>query len=134
MENKNGFAITPDFAREFAREWVEAWNSHDLERILAHYADDFEMRSPLIRERKINDNGVLHGKDAVRAYWAKALETAVPPIKFELRDVYVGASSLAIAYRNVGRALVTEVVIFNDEGKVISGNALYGTKDSASAG
>ena len=35
------------WAEEFARDWVESWNSHDLERMLAHYADDFEMTSPL---------------------------------------------------------------------------------------
>ncbi len=39
------------WALEFAREWIESWNSHDLERILAHYTEDFEMSSPLIVER-----------------------------------------------------------------------------------
>jgi ketosteroid isomerase-like protein len=43
--------IELEWARELATEWVAAWNSHDLERILAHYTDDFEMRSPLIVER-----------------------------------------------------------------------------------
>ena len=33
----------PEFAKQFAREWVEAWNDHDLDRVLAHYAEDFEM-------------------------------------------------------------------------------------------
>jgi len=36
------------FAEHFAREWVAAWNSHDLERVLEHYEDDFEMSSPII--------------------------------------------------------------------------------------
>ena len=27
------------------REWISAWNSHDLERILALYAEDAEMTS-----------------------------------------------------------------------------------------
>ena len=131
MDDTPRFELTTDWAHAFAREWIESWNSHDLDRILSHYADDFEMRSPLIRERMIDASGVLRGKDRVRVYWAKGLQ-AVPPLKFELRDVYVGASSLAIAYRSVGRALVTEVVIFNNVGKVVSGNALYGAKDSAS--
>jgi ketosteroid isomerase-like protein len=37
-----------DFAECFANDWIAAWNSHDLDRILAHYEDDFEMTSPLI--------------------------------------------------------------------------------------
>ena len=43
--------IDRKWAREFAVEWIAAWNAHDLDRILSHYADDFEMRSPLIAER-----------------------------------------------------------------------------------
>jgi hypothetical protein len=127
----NAFKISAEWARDFAREWIESWNSHDLDRILSHYADDFEMRSPLIQERKIDERGVLRGKNQVRAYWGKALG-AVPPIRFELRDVYVGASSLAISYRSVGRGLVTEVVVFDGAGKVVSGNALYRAEESAS--
>ena len=37
--------IDSTWAHEFAREWIAAWNSHDLELILSHYADDFEMAS-----------------------------------------------------------------------------------------
>jgi ketosteroid isomerase-like protein len=125
------FVLTLEWAQAFAREWIESWNSHDLDRVLSHYADDFEMRSPLIQERRIDPSGVLRGKKQVRAYWAKALQTA-PPVKFELRSVYVGASSLAIAYRSVGRALVTEVVVFNSAGQVVSANALYGARESQS--
>ena len=33
------------FAERFANVWIAAWNSHDLERILAHYEDEFEMSS-----------------------------------------------------------------------------------------
>ena len=35
--------IEQAFAEQFATEWIEAWNSHDLQRNLAHYTDDFEM-------------------------------------------------------------------------------------------
>jgi ketosteroid isomerase-like protein len=129
LDDRTPFAITAEWADAFAREWIASWNSHDLERILSHYTDDFEMRSPLIQQRSFNPAGVLRGKDQVRAYWANGLQ-AVPPIKFELHSVYVGASSLAIAYRSVGRALVTEVVIFDSAGKAVSGNALYGANDS----
>jgi ketosteroid isomerase-like protein len=34
--------LTQTTAEAFASEWIEAWNSHDLDRILAHYSDDFE--------------------------------------------------------------------------------------------
>src|SRR5260370_30626294 len=63
--------IDRDWAEAFAREWVDAWNAHDMERILSHYTDDFEMTSPLIFERKLSPNGLLKGKDAIRSYWGK---------------------------------------------------------------
>jgi len=39
-----------EFANKFAREWVEAWNCHDLDKIMTHYAEDFEMR-PIGKKR-----------------------------------------------------------------------------------
>ena len=40
--------MSMQFALHFAEDWIASWNSHDLDRILAHYAQDFEMSSPLI--------------------------------------------------------------------------------------
>ncbi len=52
--------------RGFRQGMVAAWNAHDLDRIFSHYADDFEMRSPLIVERMGISSGTLKGKDAIR--------------------------------------------------------------------
>lgn len=35
-------------AQEFAREWVEAWNSHNIDRIFEYYSEDFEMTNSII--------------------------------------------------------------------------------------
>ncbi|MEJ0007063.1 MAG: nuclear transport factor 2 family protein [Steroidobacteraceae bacterium] len=78
--------ISRTWAEQFALEWIEAWNSHDLERILSHYRDDFEMSSPLIVERMGVASGTLKGKDAIRPYWRIGL-ASTPPLKFELVDV-----------------------------------------------
>jgi hypothetical protein len=65
--------IDQSWANEFAKEWIASWNSHDLERILSHYVDDFEMSSPLIIARKKDPSGVLRRKSAIRDYWAIGL-------------------------------------------------------------
>jgi hypothetical protein len=117
--------IDRTWANEFAKEWIDAWNSHDLDRILSHYVDDFEMSSPLIIERKIDSSGVLRGKSAIREYWAIGLE-AVPAIKFELIDVHVGVNTIGILYRSIGRRRVIEMLTFNEEKEVIRGAGLYG--------
>jgi ketosteroid isomerase-like protein len=117
--------IDRTWARQFAIEWIDAWNAHDLERILSHYADDFEMRSPLIVERMGIAEGVLRGKDAVRPYWQQGLD-ARPPLRFELHDVLVGVDTLAIYYYNTTRnRMVAEVLTVDAHGKVVSGAGLY---------
>jgi len=117
--------IDLQWARELATEWVAAWNSHDLDRILSHYTDDFEMRSPLIAERGFSATGALRGKPAIRPYWSAGL-AATPPIRFELLDVYAGADTVVIHYRSVGRRLVTEVLELDADRRIIRGSACYG--------
>ena len=61
-------------AQQFAQEWVSAWNAHDLDKILSHYEEEFEMSSPAITKLTGESSGVLRGKDAVGEYWSGALE------------------------------------------------------------
>jgi hypothetical protein len=117
--------IDPVWARQFAEEWIEAWNSHDLGRILSHYSDDFEMTSPLIVERMHEPSGTLRGKDSVGAYWQIGL-AATPPLKFELIDVFAGVNSITLYYRRASGRLAAEVLIVNEQGKVVKGMAHYG--------
>src|SRR5215472_15993388 len=107
------------WAEEFALEWIDAWNAHDLDRILSHYKDDFEMTSPLIVERKLSPNGRLKGKEAIRSYWGKGLATT-PNLKFDLLNVMVGVNSLAILYRNVNaKRTVIERLEFDDQRQAV---------------
>lgn len=111
------------FAERFAGEWIAAWNSHDLDRILAHYQDDFEMSSPFIALIAGEPSGRLKGKPAVRAYWAKALKL-VPNLHFELVQAFAGAGSIAIHYQG-HRGPVVEVLHFGPGGKVRAAFAHY---------
>ncbi len=108
------------WARAFAQEWIAAWNAHDLERILSHYADDFEMSSPLIVERLGDPRGVVKGKTQVGEYWRPSLFLD-PPLHFELLDVLVGMGQLTIYYRNVGRRVVAETLTFDTSLQAIRG-------------
>ena len=56
------------------RQWIAAWNSHDLERVLALYAEDSEMTSDKIPALGFDPSGTLRGKPKLRAYWGKALD------------------------------------------------------------
>jgi len=116
--------MTQQHAQEFAEDWIDAWNAHDLARVLAHYSDDFEMSSPLIRQIVNEPSGRLVGKEKVRNYWQIALSKN-PGLRFELIDVHVGASSLAIRYSNQAGRQATEVFFFGSDGLVNQAAAHY---------
>ena len=118
-------AIDRQFAERFAHEWIEAWNAHDLARILAHYADDFEFSSPRIVELMGVAAGRLKGKDAIRPYWAKAL-ARTPNLKFELHAVLTGIDSLVLYYENATGRIAAEVFEFEADGLVRRSSAHYG--------
>lgn len=112
-----------EFAERFASDWIAAWNSHDLDRILAHYEDDFEMTSPLIVALVGEPCGKLRGKGAVGAYWAKALHK-IPDLHFELLTTLAGVDSVTLYYKG-HRGLSAEVLHFGSTGKVRAAFAHY---------
>jgi ketosteroid isomerase-like protein len=112
------------FAKSFANEWVDAWNSHDVDRVLSHYIDDFEMSSPIIAQLLGEPTGALRGKEAIGAYWHKALQV-VPDLKFELITVLIGVHSLVIYYKGARGRLSAEVFDFNSTGQIVKAVAHY---------
>ena len=111
-------------AQDFATQWINAWNSHDLDSILSHYADDIEFTSPFVIRLSGDQSGTLHGKDALRAYFQTGLD-AYPDLKFELLDVFSGVGSLTLHYRSVNNLTAAEVMIFDENGKVAKVLAHY---------
>lgn len=104
-------------ARAIADDWITAWNRHDLEAILAHYADPPEHCSPLVAERLGRSDGTIRDPGELRAYFAAGL-AASPPLAFELIDVVPGVASLAVVYRNHRGRVVVEVMEIDARGKI----------------
>jgi ketosteroid isomerase-like protein len=117
--------MTHDEALAWGRRWVDDWNRHDVEAVIAHFADDVEFRSPVITQVTGDPSGVVQGKDALRAYWTTALESH-RDLHFELDDVHVGVDCISIQYRNQTGRHVTEMAQFDADGKVVRGFGLYG--------
>ena len=112
------------FAERFAAEWIEAWNAHDLDAILAHYADDVVFHSPriaLVMREKIE---AVTGKPALANYWGKALASA-KDLHFTFDRLYIGSDSLTIAYRNHRGQNAAETFVFDHAGLVKESIANY---------
>ena len=104
-------------AHAIATATIEAWNSHDLERILEHYADEVVLVSPVAAERLGDPSGTVRGKAALRAYFAKALE-AYPNLRFDLEDVMWGLSSVVLYYANQRGTKTGEFMEIDPAGKI----------------
>ena len=121
--------ITKEFAARFAAEWIAAWNSHDLDRILSHYADDFVMSTPFIVRLMGEPSGTLRGKAAVGAYWQRAL-AAMPDLHFELIEALYSVESVCIYYRRPRPGQrAAEWFWFGADGKVKQAMAHYNHLD-----
>jgi len=114
--------VTQGEAQAFVDEWVAAWNAHDLERILGHFAEDVTFTSPLAAQRIPPSGGVIRGKAALREYWGEGLRL-IPDLRFDVEGVYLGVDALVINYRNQKGTLVNEVLVF--EGALVAHG--YGT-------
>jgi len=109
---------------EFARRYYAAWNAHDLDAILALYAEDVEFSSPYIAALGFAPDGVIYGKDLLRVYFEKALERA-PHLQFAPEGLCVGARGHTLLYRNHRGERAAEVHEMDAAGLVRRADATY---------
>jgi predicted ester cyclase len=110
--------------REFAREWIAAWNTHDLDAILSHYAEDVVLTSPVATRILNTPSGTVQGKSALREYFKLGLQ-AYPDLHFDFLDVMHGLSSLVICYMNQNGTKTAEFMELREDGKVVRVVANY---------
>lgn len=104
-------------SKEFANEWIDSWNSHDIERILKHYSEDIKITTPMIKDAGGINKGSLQGKNEIREYWTIALKK-IPDLNFKLIDVVSGVESVALYYDSVMGKKAIEVMFLNKQGKI----------------
>ena len=104
-------------AAKFAEEWIASWNAHDAGRILEHYAEDVEYRSPFIAKLGGSSEGLLQGKVALRSYIERGLVT-FPELHFKLFGAYAGVNSVVLHYQSVRDLVAAETFVFNAQGKI----------------
>ena len=106
------------------REWIAAWNSRDLERVLAFYAEDVEMTSPHIPALGFGAAGSLRGKGNLRAYWTKGMTMPIASnLHFTLIDTFASPDSIVVFYGNERGGRICEYLRLDDAGKIRQGSA-----------
>ena len=108
----------------FVEAWLNAWNSHDVDRITAHYHDDIEYHSPFVA-RLADGRDHLQGKAAVRDYVESALQR-FPDLQLgPIISVAPGAGSVAAVYQSVEGLLAVETLVLDDRGLVLRAHCHY---------
>ena len=108
-----------------AQEWLDAWNAHDPERVVAHFTDDVVIHSPVAGQLRPGSNGVLHGKDEVLSYYRDGLAES-SDLRFSLIEVCTGVDDITIVYRDHRDILVTEALTLRDDGLACEVRVGYG--------
>ncbi len=111
-------------SEQFAHTWIDDWNSHDIERILNHYTENFSITTPMIKLTLGDNTGTLYGKQTIKSYWKKALER-FPDLHFELLDIAAGVDSVVLYYKSVLDKKAMEVMFFDKQGKIYKVIAHY---------
>lgn len=111
-----------------AQKWFRAFNEHNLENLLALYADDAKHYSPKLKLRQPETNGLVTGKDALRAWWKDAFER-LPQLHYNYTTLTANNERVFMEYiRSVPGEedmLVAEVLEIKDD-KIVASRVYHG--------
>ncbi len=69
--------------KQIATKWFEAFNEHDLEKLLSLYNDNAQHYSPKLKIRMPETQGLIKGKQALREWWRDAFDR-LPTLQYEV--------------------------------------------------
>lgn len=106
---------TSEDAIAYVAHHVEVWNRHNVEEIVALYAEDVELTSPLAVD--VVGTALVRGRDGLREYFGTALK-ANPDLQFVVHDVLRGEDSITFYMSSLGGRKVAEVLFINPDGLI----------------
>ena len=111
-----------------AGEWFHAFNEHDLEKLLALYADDAQHYSPKLKARSPETEGLISGKPALRAWWQDSFDR-LPTLKYIPQRFITEDTSIFMEYARYvhgeEKMTVGEVLDIRD-GLIVSSHVYHG--------
>ena len=119
--------IAPKEARQYAEQWIDSWNSHDIDRIMSFYADSICHITPKLTMLFGSASHAIKDKQALRDYFTSTLKRS-PELHFTLRDVFAGAESIVICFDSTTGIYVAVVLILDEQMKVTQYMAHYRNK------
>jgi ketosteroid isomerase-like protein len=120
--------MIPQQNETIAKQWFDAFNEHDLEKLLALYHDEAVHYSPKLKVRQPETNGLVQGKPALRAWWQDAFDR-LPTLSYQYTTLTANNDRVFMEYirRVTGEAdmLVAEVLEVRD-GVIVASRVYHG--------
>lgn len=113
---------------QIARRWLACFESHDVEALVALYADDARHTSPKLRVQRPETGGFLIGKAALRDWWADAFRR-LPQLRYVEQSLTADGERVFMEYlrKNPGEAdLPVAEVLEVRAGKIVASRVYHG--------
>jgi ketosteroid isomerase-like protein len=111
-----------------AHAWFEAFNSHNLEKLLSLYDEEAEHFSPKLKIRHPETKGLVTGKNALRTWWEDAFER-LPTLNYKVTSLTANSDRVFMEYlrtvENEDDMLVAEVLEIK-EGHIVASRVYHG--------
>ena len=108
--------------------WFEAFNAHNLEKLLSLYDDEAEHFSPKLKMRHPETNGLVTGKEALRTWWKDALDR-LPSLHYKVTSLTSNEDRVFMEYirtvENEDDMLVAEALEIK-ENRIIASRVYHG--------
>lgn len=82
---------------EIAKKWFEAFNEHDLEKLLLLYHQNAQHYSPKLKIRSPETKGLIIGKPALHSWWKDSFDR-LPTLKYVPQQFIANNSSVFMEY------------------------------------
>ncbi len=89
--------MTTKLNHKIALEWVEAFNQHNLEKLLKLYHNNARHFSPKLKIIRPETKGLIQGKEQLRAWWKDAFER-LPSLVYEPTNFIINESHIFMEY------------------------------------
>jgi len=111
-----------------AHAWFEAFNAHNLEKLLSLYDDDAQHYSPKLKIRHPETNGLVSRKNALRTWWQDAFDR-LPTLNYKVTSLTANSDRVFMEYirtvTNEDDMVVAEVLEIK-EGLIVASRVYHG--------
>jgi limonene-1,2-epoxide hydrolase len=80
-----------------ASHWLSAFNEHNLEKLLALYHEEAVHYSPKLKIRHPETEGLINGREALRAWWQEAF-TRLPSLHYRMLTLTANEERVFMEY------------------------------------